>query len=126
MGLPKPPAPILTDPQGLLSGATTITVGAIATGLVVTIGSSTYAVTVNPSLPAGDWLSLSNPLSIWTDVKLPAVQATNAGAAGSAAQGVLGVSEHWEGVRGIGLGEGAGVAGINSAPAATAQPGDRS
>ena len=124
---PKPPAPIelLKEPPGLISGGVNpppIPFGQ-GTGLVVTVGSSTYDVIVDPTLPAGDWVFVSHAVSTLSSGKLPAVDALNSGPEGSAAQGVLGVSQHSEGVRGVGLGEGAGVAGINNAPLATAQPG---
>jgi len=51
------------------------------------------------------------------------VNALNSAPAGSAAQGVLGQSQNGEGVRGVSLNGGAGVAGFSLAPAASAQPG---
>jgi hypothetical protein len=94
------------------------------TGLVVTIGGSNQDVIVDPDfLPgSGNFLNLSS-ISANSSTKLAAVDALNSGPEGSAAQGVLGVSQNGEGVRGISLNGGAGVTGISNAPAASAQPG---
>jgi hypothetical protein len=81
-------------------------------------------VTISPQcLPgAGDYLNFSS-ISANSSTKLPAVDALNSGPAGSAAQGVLAQSQNSEGVRGVSLNGGAGVAGFSLAPAASAQPG---
>ena len=94
------------------------------TGLIVAVGGSNQDVTVGPDfLPgSGNFLELS-AVSADSSTKLAAIDALNSGPAGSAAQGVLGQSQNWEGVRGVSLNGGAGVAGFSNAPAPSPQPG---